>query len=203
MNMAKCAICGKNIKNIYHIHGKIYGYNCYQKELALLYKKYEDEKNTEYSAKCFAAMSIFKNKKSNTFHDSVCEQYENCKKITAKQLNCVERSFTKNEMLEFYVLYFSLTKKDSTKRDIAYSVYNIIKDKNYNNICDITIIGREDIVKILLYVDDFKRGIFFYKDYVVNKIFIQKIGRKEHYLKEYQEDKSIEILKVVYQQKNE
>lgn len=195
--MAKCAICGKTIKNIYHLNRKIYGYECYKKELALIYKAFEDEKNEEYSAKCFAAMQVFKNKKSNNFHDSVCEQYENYKKITSKQLNCVERSFTKNEMLEFYVLYFSLTKKDNTKRDIAYSVYNTIKDNQYNNICDERIIEKEDIVSVLLYVDDFKHGIFFYKDYVVNKIFIQKIGRKEHYLKEYQEDDSIEILKVV------
>lgn len=200
--MVKCAICGKNIKNIYHIQGKIYGYNCYQKELALLYKKYEDEKNAEYSAKCFAAMQVFKNKKSNTFHDSVCKQYDECRMLTAKQLDCVVKSFTKNELLEFYILHFSFTKKDSTKRDIAYSVYNIIKDKHYNNICDEHIVDREDITSILLYVDDFKRGLFFYKDYIINKIFMQKAGINDFYLKEYQEDEEVEILKTVYPSKN-
>ncbi len=195
--MAKCVVCGKAIQNIYKLNGKIYGYNCYQKELALLYKKYEDEKNAEYSAKCFAAMSVFKNKKSNKFHDSVCEQYENCKKITAKQLECVERSFTKNEMLEFYVLYFSLTKKGKTKRDIAYSVYNTIRDRHYY-IYDEAIMNREDVANILFYVDELRRGFFFLKDYFTNKIFIEKVGIEDFYLKEYQEDDKFEVLKIVY-----
>lgn len=199
--MAKCAVCGNAIQNIYKLNGKIYGYNCYQKELALIYKKYEDEKNEEYSAKCFAAMQIFKNKKSNRFHDSVCEQYENCKKITAKQLECVLRSFTKNEMLDFYILYFSLTKKGKSKRDIAYSVYNNIKDKRYNNICDETIMNREDIANILFYVDKFRHGFFFCKDLIVNRVFIEETGseRLRHStLKSYQEDDEFEVLKIVY-----
>lgn len=146
-------------------------------------------------------MSVFKNKKSNKFHNSVCEQYENCKKITAKQLECILRSFTKNELLEFYILYFSLTKKDSVKRDIAYNVYNTIKDKHYNNICDETIMNREDITSILFYIDEFKRGFFFYKDTLINKIFIEKTGSERSQrsiLKDYQEDEDIEILKVIY-----
>ena len=73
----ECADCGRKIPacNARYINGKPYGYSCYKKQLALLYKQWEDEKNAEYSAKCFAAMQIFERKKSNSFHDSICKQW--------------------------------------------------------------------------------------------------------------------------------
>ena len=77
----ECADCGRKIPicNAHYINGKPYGYSCYKKQLALIYKQWEDEKNAEYSAKCFAAMQIFEGKKSNSFHDSICKQWNDCK----------------------------------------------------------------------------------------------------------------------------
>lgn len=197
--MAKCSICGKNIKNIYYLNGKVYGYECYKRELSLLYKKFEDEKNAEYSAKCFAAMQIFKNKKSNRFHDSVCEQYESCKKITAKQLECIIKSFTNKEMIDFCQVWFYLSKKDNVKRDIAYILYENVKVNREFFIRDENIINNEDIIDILTHTTEFQHGLFFYKD-TFNKIFIEKTGSersKRSTLKSYQ-DEDIEILKIVY-----
>ncbi len=37
--MCKCIECGKQINNPYYINGKAYGYSCYKKQLALIYKK--------------------------------------------------------------------------------------------------------------------------------------------------------------------
>jgi len=95
----ECADCGRKIPicNAHYINGKPYGYGCYKKQLALLYKRWEDEKNAEYSVKCFAAMQVFQDKKSNSFHDSICKQWNECKKLTAKQLNCIINGFTDQE----------------------------------------------------------------------------------------------------------
>lgn len=78
----RCSDCGRKIPvhHAYGINKKPYGYSCYRKRLVLIYKQWEDEKNAEYSAKCFAAMQIFEGKKSNSFHDSICKQWNECKK---------------------------------------------------------------------------------------------------------------------------
>ena len=75
MAKLKCAECGRPIENAHYLNGKHYGYNCYKQKLAILYKQWEDERNVEYSAKCFAAMQIFQGKRSNSFHDSICKQW--------------------------------------------------------------------------------------------------------------------------------
>lgn len=108
----ECADCGRKISicNAHYINGKPYGYSCYRKQLALLYKQWEDEKNAEYSAKCFAAMKIFEGKKSNSFHDSVCKQWNECKKLTAKQLECIIKGFTDKESIDFWIIWQQLYK---------------------------------------------------------------------------------------------
>ena len=107
--MLKCADCGKTIQNPHYLNGKAYGYSCYKKQLALLYKKFEDEKNAEYAKECFAAMQIFERKKSNSFHDSICKQWNECKKLTGKQLICIEKGFTPKEKIDFWCIWFTLT----------------------------------------------------------------------------------------------
>ena len=63
----KCIECGKQINNPYYINGKAYGYSCYKKQLALIYKQWEDERNKEYSQDCFAVMQVFQDKKKILF----------------------------------------------------------------------------------------------------------------------------------------
>lgn len=126
----KCSACGKAITNVYKLDGKSYGKSCYKKELALRYKIFEDAKNLEYSKKVFSAMEIYKNKKSNSFHDSIMAQWEDCKKITAKQLSCILKSFTLMEDISFYEMRFNLTEDEKTKEQIS-NLY--IKAINNNN----------------------------------------------------------------------
>lgn len=80
----KCAECGKAIMNPHFINGIAYGYNCYKQKIALIYKQWEDERNVDYSVKCFAAIEVFKNKKTNYFHESIMKQWNDCKNL---QLN--------------------------------------------------------------------------------------------------------------------
>ncbi len=190
--MAKCAICGKIIKNTYFLNGKIYGYECYKKELALIYKKFEDEKNAEYVAKCFAAMQVFKNKKSNAFHDSVCKQYDNYGKLTARQLECILKGFTSKEIVNFCIAWHPLTKKDSEKVHIASLLYKQVQD-------DVdSIIDNDDVIEVLLSHDEFKKyGLFFCYDKLCKKTFVEKIGRRGCRLKDCEEDDEFEVLKIV------
>ena len=116
MAKLKCAECGRPIENAYYLNGKPYGYNCYKQKLAIIYKQWEDEKNAEYSTKCFAAMQIFQNKKSNSFHDSICKQWNDCKKLTAKQLNCITKGFNFNETISFYKVWFLLANEENKKK---------------------------------------------------------------------------------------
>lgn len=191
----QCADCGRKIPvcNAHYINGKPYGYNCYKKQLALLYKQWEDEKNDEYSAKCFAAMQIFQNKKSNSFHDSICKQWNECKKLTAKQLDCIIKGFTDQENINFWIIWQQLSNDEGVKWSIASWVENLIKDfGNY--------INNEAIINCLLYDQKYKRyGFHFLHDIDDNPeiIFIHGNGRNNRYLNEHMKDEYIEILKVV------
>ena len=102
----KCVTCGKEKIHPHFLIGKTYGYNCYKLALALYFKEWEEEKNIEYSKKCFSAIEIFKNKKSGSFYDSIINQWNECKKITMKQLECIIRSFNDAEAIEFYKIWF-------------------------------------------------------------------------------------------------
>lgn len=192
----RCKECGKEIKNAYYINGIAYGYNCYKKKLALIYKQWEDEKNQEYSIKCFSAMQVFIDKKNNSFHDSIVNQWNECKKLTAKQLECIISGFTVNERISFYKIWFILS-NDDNKKDIAYWLeqtitkariwYNFLEDKEVHDI-------------ILHSQFGFCHGFHFYRDIEMdkeNECYISKSGRKGNYLKKDLEDEYIEVLKII------
>ena len=195
----QCADCGRKIPvcNARYINGKPYGYSCYKKQLALLYKQWEDEKNTEYSAKCFAAMQIFEGKRNNSFHDSICKQWNDCRKLTAKQLECIIKGFTEQEKVNFWLIWFQLTNDECLKWSIPSWVENTIR-KNKNGFADY--MEDDAIINCLLYDRKYgKQGFHFSRDIEIDSERIHMIenGRNKSYLNENVEDEYIEVLKVV------
>ena len=195
----QCADCGRKIPicNAHYINGKPYGYSCYKKQLALLYKQWEDEKNAEYSAKCFAAMQIFEGKKNNSFHDSICKQWNDCRKLTAKQLDCIINGFTQSETFDFWFIWQELSNDDCTKRSIGSWLYNeIAKNHAFGQYME-----NEKVLNCLLYMYEFRSGFHFLRDIddplEPDMIFIMENGKNNKYLKEHMKDEYLEVLKVV------
>ncbi|RKI83744.1 hypothetical protein D7V90_07580 [bacterium 1xD42-87] len=195
----ECADCGRKIPicNAHYINGKPYGYGCYKKQVALLYKRWEDEKNAEYSVKCFAAMQVFQDKKSNSFHDSICKQWNECKKLTAKQLNCIINGFTDQENINFWIIWQQLTNDECLKWSIPLWVENTIY-KNKKGFADY--MENEAVINCLLYDRTYnKQGFYFSHDLEIDpeRVCIMKNGKNNIYLQEDIEDEYIEVLKVV------
>lgn len=153
-----CTGCGKPITNKHFINGKAFGYACYKKKLALIYKQWEDEKNIEYSKKCFAAMAVFTEKNDSRFQQSILKQWDECKKLTAKQLECIIKSFTAIEKINFYKIWFQLT--NEMKEHIASWIEQTISANEiwYNFVED------ESIHDILLTICGYKKGFYFFRD---------------------------------------
>ena len=194
----ECADCGRKIPtcNAHYINGKPYGYSCYKKQLALFYKQWEDEKNAEYSAKCFAAMQIFEGKKSNSFHDSICKQWNDCKKLTARQLECIIKGFTDQENIKFWIIWQQLTNDECLKWSIPSWVEKIIyKNHGFGDYID-----NEAVINCLLYAPEYKkRGFHFYRDIEIDPevVHVMENGKNNHILNENMEDEFTEVLKVV------
>ena len=185
----KCAECGKEIKNAYYINGKAYGYNCYKQKLALIYKQWEDERNAEYSAKCFSAMKVFEGKKSNSFHDSICKQWNDCKKLTAKQLECIIKGFTSKEKIDFWCIWCELTNDECLK----WSIPSWVMSEIYKNGCVKDYIENEAFINCLLNERSYKKGFYFVYDVEDKQCYIEQIK----YLNEAMEDEYSEVLKVI------
>ena len=195
MAKLKCAECGRPIENPHYINGKPYGYNCYKQKLAILYKQWEDEKNAEYSAKCFAAMQIFQGKRSNSFHDSICKQWDDCKKLTAKQLACITKGFTFNETISFYKVWFLLANDENKKSIASWTEMLISKERKFADF-----VNDEEVHNILLTDIKYKRyGFHFWHDIEDEPevIVISENGKNDRLLNENLEDEYIEVLKVV------
>ena len=195
MAKLKCAECGRPIENAYYLNGKAYGYNCYKQKLAIIYKQWEDEKNAEYSAKCFAAMQIFQGKKSNSFHDSICKQWNDCKKLTAKQLECIIKGFTFDENISFYKVWFLLANDENKKSIACWTEMLISKERKFSDF-----VNDEEIHNILLTDVRYKRhGFHFWHDIddEPEDIFISCNEKNNRLLNENLEDEYIEVLKVV------
>lgn len=195
----ECADCGRKISacNAHYINGKPYGYSCYKKQLALLYKQWEDEKNAEYSSKCFAAMQVFEGKKSNSFHDSICKQWNECKKLTARQLECIIKGFTDQENINFWIIWQQLTSDECLKWSIPTWVENTI-NKNKNGFADY--MENEAVINCLLYDRTYKKqGFYFSHDLEIDpeRVHITRNGKNNIYLQEDIEDEYVEVLKVV------
>lgn len=195
MAKLKCAECGRPIENAYYLNGKAYGYNCYKQKLAIIYKQWEDEKNAEYSIKCFAAMQIFQGKRSNSFHDSICKQWNECKKLTAKQLNCITKSFNFNETISFYKVWFLLANEENKKAIACWTETLISKERKFTDF-----VNDEEVHNILLTDVRYKRhGFHFWHDIddEPEDIFISCNEKNDRLLNENLEDEYIEVLKVV------
>ena len=195
MAKLKCAECGRPIENAYFLNGKPYGYNCYKQKLAIIYKQWEDEKNAEYSAKCFAAMQIFQGKKSNSFHDSICKQWNDCKKLTAKQLDCIIKGFTFDENISFYKVWFLLANDENKKSIACWTETLISKERKFADF-----VNDEEVHNILLTDVRYKRhGFHFWHDIddEPEDIFISCNEKNDRLLNENLEDEYIEVLKVV------
>lgn len=186
----KCAECGKPIKHAYYINGIAYGYNCYKQKLALIYKQWEDEHNKEYSIECFAAMQVFQNKASSNFYDSICKQWNDCKKLTAKQLNCIKKGFTTKEKIQFWTIWHSLTIDEGTKRSIPLWIESEIQ--NFAEYTD-----NKAVINCLL--TKYKNGFHFLYDIEDDPeiIYIMPNGKNNKQLNEHLNDEYIEVVKVV------
>lgn len=195
MAKLKCAECGRPIENAYFLNGKPYGYNCYKQKLAIIYKQWEDEKNAEYSVKCFAAMQIFQGKRSNSFHDSICKQWNDCKKLTAKQLECIIKGFTFDETISFYKVWFLLANDENKKSIACWTETLISKERKF-----VDFVNDEEVHNILLTDVRYKRhGFHFWHDIddEPEDIFISCNEKNDRLLNENLEDEYIEVLKVV------
>lgn len=195
MAKLKCAECGRLVENPHYINGKPYGYNCYKQKLILIYKQWEDEKNAEYSAKCFAAMQVFQGKRSNSFHDSICKQWNDCKKLTAKQLACIEKGFTFDERINFYKIWFTLANDENKKAIACWTEMLISKERKFSEF-----VNDEEIHNILLTDIRYKRhGFHFWHDIEDEPeiIVISCNEKNDRLLNENLEDEYIEVLKVV------
>ena len=195
MAKVKCSECGRPIENAYYINGKPYGYNCYKQKLAIIYKQWEDERNAEYSTKCFAAMQIFQGKKSNSFHDSICKQWNDCKKLTAKQLECIIKGFTFDETISFYKVWFLLANDENKKAIACWTEMIINKERKFSDFVE-----DEEVHNILLANIKYKKhGFHFWHDIddEPEDIFISCNEKNDRLLNENLEDEYIEVLKVV------
>ena len=195
MAKVKCSECGRLVENPHYINGKPYGYNCYKQKLAIIYKQWEDEKNAEYSVKCFSAMQIFQGKRSNSFHDSICKQWNDCKKLTAKQLACITKGFTTKEKIDFWIIWHSLTNDEMTKKSIPSWIESEIRKtigsfENY--------INDDAFINCMLQSREYKKGLHFFSDIDCgDKVFMAENGEVLKANLEDQEDGYIKILKVV------
>lgn len=196
----ECADCGRKIPvcNAHYINGKPYGYSCYLKQLALIQKQLEDEKNYEYYAECFAAMQVFERKKSNSFHDFICKQWNECKKLTVKQLQCIINGFTNTEQVDFYIAWNLVTKDECTKRSIPLLLEDVIY-KNKNGFADY--MENDAVISCLLHGYRYRKyGFCFYRDAKIeedsNRVIIIAIDKDGETLKELK-DECYEIIKVV------
>ena len=116
----KCICCGKEIKHIYYLDGKTYGYNCYKLKVAEKYKNYIDNKNLKYSLMAISAVEIYKNHKEcsswgKEFKESIIKQFTNCNKLTYKQLSCICNRLTKEELIKYNILLLNLLKVKGTR----------------------------------------------------------------------------------------
>lgn len=193
----KCAECGRPIEHAYYINGKAYGYNCYKQKLAIIYKQWEDEKNAEHSVKCFAAMQIFQGKRSNSFHDSVCNQWNKCKKLTAKQLECIIKGFSAKEKIDFWVIWQSLTNDNHLKEGIASWVENLLYEIRHKNPSYFTsCLDNEAIINCLLHNRVYRKyGFHLWRDIEDYPEIVCMSDNRS--LQENLEDEYIEVLKVV------
>lgn len=204
MRMEKiyCTECGKPIEKPYYIDGKPYGYTCYKREMSIRLAKMklaeQEAKNARYSCECFCAMEIFKNKKPGRFHDSICEQWDACHKLTINQLKAIRNSFSGSEKVVFYALQAILQEDKLYKRSAANwmetELYKLSMQER-KALIDNGIINQAMLENI-----DYKKGFVWVYDSDIDVIMVEKISTYE---KCDQDDPYIELLKMVMPEGNQ
>lgn len=196
--MAKiyCTECGKPIEKPYYIDGKPYGYTCYKREMAIRLAKMklteQEEKNAQYSCECFCAMEIFKNKKPGRFHDSICEQWDACHKLTINQLKAIRNSFSGLEKVIFYALQANLQDDKHYQENMAEwteTEINRLKTQEEQKL----FIENDLINNALLKIKKYKNGFVWIFDSDYDGIFVDRLSTWE---KEKQ-DPEIKLLKMI------
>ena len=196
--MAKiyCTECGKPIEKPYYIDGKPYGYTCYKREMAIRLAKMklaeQEEKNARYSCECFCAMEIFKNKKPGRFHDSICEQWNACHKLTINQLKAIRNSFSASEKVIFYALQANLQKDKHYQENMAEwteTEINRLKTQEQQQL----FIENDLVNNALIKIRKYKNGFVWIFDADYDGIFIDRLSAWE----EEKQDPEIKLLKMV------
>ena len=196
MRKIYCTECGKPIEKPYYIDGKPYGYTCYKREMAIRLAKMklaeQEEKNARYSCECFCAMEIFKNKKSGRFHDSICEQWDACHKLTINQLKAIRNSFSGSEKVVFYALQANLQDDKHYQENMAEwteTEINRLKTQEEQKL----FIENNLINNALLKIRKYKNGFVWISDSDYDGIFVDRLSTWE---KEKQ-DPEIKLLKMI------
>lgn len=195
MSKIYCTECGKPIEKPYYIDGKPYGYTCYKREIAIRLAKMklaeQEEKNARYSCECFCAMEIFKNKKSGRFHDSICQQWNACHKLTINQLKAIRNTFSTMEKVFFYALQASLQEDKHYQRSMAeWTETELYRLKTQEQK---TLIDNELINNVLFKIKKYKDGFVWIFDSDYDGIFIIKLSAYET----EKDDPEITLLKVI------
>ena len=137
-------------------------------------------------------MQIFLNKRSNSFHDSICKQWNECKKLTAKQLECIIKGFSAKEKIDFWVIWQSLTNDQHLREGIA----SWVESEIYKNLSFADYMDDDAIINCLLYNRMYrKEGFHFFCD--IDEPERICISQNKRYLDENMEDEYVKILKVV------
>lgn len=196
MSKIYCTECGKPIEKPYYIDGKPYGYTCYKREMAIRLAKMklteQEEKNAQYSCECFCAMEIFKNKKAGRFHDSICEQWDACHKLTINQLKAIRNSFSGSEKVVFYALQANLQDDKHYQENMAEwteTEINRLKTQEEQKL----FIENNLINNALLKIRKYKNGFVWIFDSDYDGIFVDRLSTWE---KEKQ-DSEIKLLKMI------
>ena len=192
----RCTECGKPIEKPYYIDGKPYGYTCYKREMSVRLAKMklaeQEEKNARYSCECFCAMEIFKNKKPGRFHDSICEQWDACHKLTISQLKAIRNSFSGSEKVVFYALQANLQDDKHYQENMAEwteTEINRLKTQEEQKL----FIENNLINNALLKIRKYKNGFVWIFDSDYDGIFVDRLSTWE---KEKQ-DPEIKLLKMI------
>lgn len=207
MKSMKCAMCGRKINHTYYLRGKWYGYNCYRQQIALLKIELEEKHNSEYEQRCYAAMEVFAAKSPGEFHDSICDQWSNCHKLTGRQFKVILDMFTASEMILYWTNLFYLTDSDDLKQSASKYMWNNLSGCRNQKLTK-QFIDNEAIYPILLYCNEkrwHKNGFVIWAEDIddsrTNFYRIEKCGKDDKNLKETQEQESrfedVKILKVV------
>lgn len=196
MRKIHCTECGKPIEKPYYIDGKPYGYTCYKREMAIKLAKMklveQEEKNARYSCECFCAMEIFKNKKPGRFHDSICEQWNACHKLTINQLKAIRNSFSGSEKVVFYALQANLQDDKHYQENMAEwteTEINRLKTQEEQKL----FIENDLVNNALIKIRKYKNGFVWIFDADYDGIFIDRMSAWE----EEKQDPEIKLLKMV------